>query len=119
MAKTATWRNTPFAHKFYHSRSWQDVRAYVWDRAHGLCEMCLERGEIKPADVVHHKTPLSEKNMGDVDVTLNPENLIALCNECHTEVHGRLGIGAMNGARRQETRVAFDEEGNVVRKWEQ
>ena len=38
MTKTATWRNTPFAHKFYHGKPWQDVRNFVWDRAHGLCE---------------------------------------------------------------------------------
>lgn len=115
MGKSPTWRNTPFAHQFYHSRAWQDVRAFVWDRAHGLCERCMERGEVVPANVVHHKVPLSPENMDDPDVALNPERLIALCDECHTEVHGMLGVGALNGAKRQEPRVGFDENGNVVR----
>ena len=114
MAKTATWRNTPFAHQFYHSRAWQGVRSLVWDRAHGLCERCMERGIVKPADVVHHTIPLSPENMDDPDITLNPKRLVALCNDCHTEVHQELGIGAMNG-NKQKPRVGFDEEGNVVR----
>lgn len=115
MAKTATWRNTPFAHRFYHSKSWQDVRAFVMNRAHGLCERCLENGEVKPADVVHHRIPLSPANMDDPKIALDPENLIALCDECHTEVHQRLGIGALNGRSEEKPRVGFDKEGNVVR----
>lgn len=115
MTKTATWRNTPFAHQFYHSKAWKNARKVAWDRAHGLCERCAERGIVKPADVVHHKTPLSPDNMGDLDVTLNPERLIALCDDCHTEVHRELGIGAMNGRKEDAARVRFDEDGNVVR----
>ena len=38
MTKTATWRNTPFAKQFYKSKPWQNVRSFVMDRAHGLCE---------------------------------------------------------------------------------
>lgn len=116
MARTATWRNTPFAHRFYHSRAWQDVRAFVMDRSHGLCERCAEKGEVKPADVVHHRIPLSEANMDDPKVTLDPANLIALCDECHTEVHKIIGVGAFEGKTRvEEARVRFDSDGNVMR----
>lgn len=115
MTKTATWRNTPFAHKFYHSKEWKRVRSLVWDRAHGLCERCLENNEVKPANVVHHKIPLSVSNMDDPTITLNADNLIALCDECHTEVHGELGMGAMNGHTPQKPRVAFDASGNIVK----
>ena len=115
MAKTATWRNTPFAHAFYHSRAWADVRAFVWSRSSGLCERCLGRGFVKPADVVHHKVPLSVENMDDPTISLNPDNLIALCDECHTEVHNELGVGAFEAPRKEvELRVRFDEEGNVI-----
>lgn len=114
MARTATWRNTPFAKPFYKGRQWQNVRNVVMDRSNGLCERCMERGEIKAADVVHHKVPLTEENMSDPDISLNPERCIALCNDCHTEVHKELGVGAMNG-RKEEPRVGFDSEGNVVR----
>ncbi len=114
MAKSPTWRNTPFAKKFYHSKRWEGVRRLVWDRAQGLCERCKSRGVLKPADVVHHKIPLSPENMDDPDVSLNPDNLVALCHDCHTEVHQKLGVGAMNGSK-DEPRVGFDSEGNVVR----
>lgn len=115
MPKTATWRNTPFAHKFYHSKTWENVRNLVWQRAHGLCERCAERGVVKPANVVHHSIPLSEENMNDPEIALNPERLVALCDDCHTEVHQMLGIGAMNGRKEEKPRVLFDKEGNVVR----
>lgn len=114
MSKSPTWRKTPFAKPFYHSRAWQDVRSFVLDRAHGLCERCLEKGVYKPADVVHHKVPLSPENMNDPDIALNPERLIALCDDCHTEVHQELGIGAMNGPKPVKPRVGFDKFGNVV-----
>lgn len=115
MAKTATWRNTPFAHKFYHGKEWQGVRNLVMDRAHGLCERCLERGELVPADVVHHTIPLTPENMNDPDISLNPERLMALCHDCHTEVHQMLGVGAMNGRKESKPRVGFDSEGNLVK----
>ena len=115
MAKTATWRNTGFARPFYKRKAWQDVRKVVLDRSHGLCELCMERGELKPADVVHHTVPLTPENVGDPDISLNPDRLMALCDECHTKEHQRLGIGAMNGEKAEEPRVGFDSEGNVVR----
>ena len=113
--RTATWRNTPFAHAFYHSKAWKKVRKTVWDRAHGLCEECYRRGEVKPADVVHHRIPLSPENMSDPSISLNPDRLVALCHECHTEEHKKLGIGAMSSAKIEEQRVGFDPNGNVIR----
>ena len=115
MTKTATWRDTPFAHKFYHSKAWQSARSLAWDRAHGLCERCMECGEVKPADVVHHRVPLSPENMDDPGITLDPGNLMCLCHDCHTEVHQALGMGAMNGRAPEKPRVGFDAEGNLVK----
>lgn len=113
--KSATWRNTPFAKGFYRSKEWQGTRKLVLARSGGLCERCLEGGKLTPADVVHHRIPLSAENMGDPEITLNPDNLLALCDECHTEVHRRLGVGALNGRTEEEPRVRFDDNGNVVR----
>lgn len=115
MAKTATWRDTQFAKPFYRRKAWQDARAVVMDRAHGLCERCLEKDVVKPADVVHHVIPLTPENVDDPGVSLNPDKLQALCHDCHTEVHQQLGIGALNGRKAEEPRVGFDSEGNVVR----
>lgn len=115
MSESATWRNTPFAHKFYHSKQWRNVREVVKDRSHGLCERCAERGVLRPLDVVHHKVPLTPENVNDPSISLNPDMLVALCNDCHTEVHKQLGIGALNGRPPEKPRVGFDENGNVVR----
>ncbi|MBQ9005982.1 MAG: HNH endonuclease [Atopobiaceae bacterium] len=115
MAKTAPWRDSAKFKPFYKSKAWADVRSVVLDRSHGLCERCMERGEVKPADVVHHTTPLNEVNVNDPDVSLNPDRLMALCHDCHTEVHQLLGVGAMNGRKEEKPRVGFDAEGNVIR----
>lgn len=110
------WRYDPKFKPFYKSAAWRKVRSAVWDRAHGLCERCMERGVVEPAEVVHHKTPLNSENVNDPDISLNPDRLIALCHNCHTEVHQELGIGSMNGRIRHEgPRVGFDSEGNLVR----
>ena len=110
-----TWRDSPLFKRFYKSKAWRDVRSVVVDRSHGLCERCMERGEVVPLEVIHHRIPLNEQNVGDPDIALNPERLVALCHACHTEVHQELGVGAMNGHPPEEPRVRFDEEGNVVR----
>ena len=115
MAKVPTWRDDPQFAPFYKSRAWKRVRSVVLDRSHGLCERCADRGVVKPADVVHHTVPLNASNVTDPDIALNQERLLALCHECHTEVHQILGVGALNGHPPEEPRVRFDSEGNVVR----
>ena len=110
-----TWRDSEKFKPFYKSAAWKRVRGKVWDRAHGLCERCADKGEGKPAEVVHHRIPLNDFNVEDPDIALNPDRLVALCHGCHTEVHQLLGIGALNGHPPEEPRVGFDDEGNVVR----
>ena len=111
----ATWRKSAKFKPFYKRKAWKDVRGFVLDRSHGLCERCLEKGTVKPADVVHHVIPLNESNVEDPNISLNPEKCMALCNQCHTEVHQELEIGAMNGRAKEEPRVGFDSDGNVVK----
>lgn len=70
---------------------------------------------MKPADVVHHKIPLNEENVNDPDISLNPDRLMALCYDCHAEVHQELGIGALGTESKEQPRVGFDADGNVVK----
>ena len=56
-------------------------------RAGYLCERCLEKGLIRPGEIVHHKIFLDESNINNPEVTLDMNNLQLLCRECHTEVH--------------------------------
>lgn len=54
----------------------------------GLCEKCLQLGQITPAEEVHHKVFLTPQNISDPNVTLSFGNLIALCREHHRQAHG-------------------------------
>ena len=49
--------------------------------------MCLAKGLIEPAVHVHHKIALTAENVSDPAIALNKDNLLALCEECHSEQH--------------------------------
>ena len=78
-----------FSNKFYFSQAWKDCRNGYLKSVGGLCERCLKRGIYKPAEIIHHKVFLTPSNIEDPTITLNWENLTALCRDCHAEVHGR------------------------------
>lgn len=90
---------------FYKSRQWQHVREYVMQRDRRLCQDCLAKGIITPAEEVHHIIPLQPENITDPSITLNEENLIALCRECHKARHGE---------HTEEKRYTVDEAGRVI-----
>lgn len=82
----------------------------VWGRQNGLCADCMDHGEFTPIDEVHHLTPLTEENVGDPRVSLNPDACVGLCRNCHNRRHDK-------GYKRadQPTRVWFDEQGRPMR----
>jgi len=75
--------------EFYNSTEWKRCRESYKKSVGGLCEMCKARGKITPAKVVHHKIHLNAQNIDDVNLTLNFSNLMALCQDCHAEIHGK------------------------------
>ena len=78
----------PWAEFFYKSQQWKHCRDYILKRDKGLCQDCLKKGRLTPAEEVHHITPLTPENITDPSITLNEENLISLCRECHKARHG-------------------------------
>jgi 5-methylcytosine-specific restriction endonuclease McrA len=76
-----------FAEKFYKGKAWQRTRALIWSRDRGLCQDCLRRGLINPAAEVHHIIELTPANIDRPEITLNPDNLISLCKDCHAKRH--------------------------------
>lgn len=92
----------PWAKAFYLSPQWRDCREGYMKKVGGLCERCYKEGLIKPAVIVHHRIHLSPSNIGEPSITLNFDNLEALCRSCHEEVH-----------RRGEKRYTVDREGRV------
>lgn len=104
-----------FAKAFYKSRKWQACRkSYISNRIMidgGLCELC---GEI-PGIELHHKTSLNISNINDVDITLNHENLMFLCKDCHFNVHKEEILKKFEMAKKprmlNKNRLWFDEKG--------
>lgn len=103
-----------FAKAFYKSKEWQECRAFILMRDRYLCTRCGA-----PAEEVHHKVHLTPGNIGNVNVTLNPENLTSLCRSCHFEEHKAdkaRGIRKANGLTDCGDEYEFDEQGMLVRK---
>ena len=73
--------------RFYTTQAWRKCRESFLKSRGGLCEMCLKKGLIVPADHVHHIQPITPETAGDPSVTLNHGNLMALCESCHHAVH--------------------------------
>ena len=94
-----------FARDFYNSKAWYRTRtAYARSRKY-LCEICLAKGIYKAADIVHHKIHLTPNNINNPEITLNPDNLMLVCRECHAKLH------------ENRRRYIVDENGHVTVKY--
>lgn len=91
-----------YSRAFYASGKWKRTQSAYMMSQNYICERC---GEI--ARIVHHKKYITPVNIGDPDVTLNWDNLEALCQDCHNKEHSGGGI-TMPGLR-------FDESGNLIK----
>ena len=76
-----------FVGNFYKTTAWTSVRRSYIKSVGGLCEECYRKGIIRHGDTVHHRVPITPENINDPEVTLNPDNLILLCRECHALAH--------------------------------
>ena len=87
---------------FYRSDEWERFRLTVindrrTDEGLTICEHCGE-AILKPYDLIlHHIDPITETNVNDYEVSLNPENIMIVHHRCHNEIHERFGFG--NGSR--------------------
>ena len=99
-----------FTQNFYGKLAWKEVRDYVMKRDAYLCQDCLTKGMYTPAEEVHHIVWLTPDNINDPNITLNPNNLISLCKECHHERHNK---GEHLGKKRNR-RYKVDEFGRVT-----
>lgn len=73
--------------EFYSSIQWRKCREAYRKSKGNLCERCLKNGLIVPCDEVHHKIRLTKENVNDPKISLNFENLEALCESCHDIEH--------------------------------
>lgn len=98
-----------FSRAFYHTKAWKKTRDAYARSVNGLCERCLERGEYRKGEIVHHIEHLTPANIDNPAVTLGFDNLQLVCRDCHAELHPEIYEAEAAG-----TRCVFDENGNVI-----
>ena len=88
--------------KLIHTAKWLRLRKAKLT-ACPLCERCEQNGIIRSATEVHHVKPvedaLSEAEKGRL--MYDPHNLMALCHDCHVEVHRQMGRSGKAHAKRR------------------
>jgi len=78
-----------YAESFYKSQKWQDCRDSYMKSVGCMCERCASKGIMTPAEIVHHIKHINVKTIKDPNITLNYDNLMAVCRKCHAELHGQ------------------------------
>lgn len=80
---------------FYHSAKWLDfIRLLRVQRTRDGVLYCESCGEpiLKPYDcIAHHIVELTEDNVDDYSISLNPDNIKLLHFICHNKEHHRFG----------------------------
>ena len=68
---------------FYKSALWLHMREQVLSEQHHECQICKAKGKLTMANTVHHVQELRKRP----DLALSEDNLIAICPDCHYEIH--------------------------------
>ena len=89
-----------WAKSFYLSAAWENTRAAYLMSQDYICERCGE-----PAKVAHHKRYITRGNINDTSITLNWDNLEALCQDCHNKEHHK---------HTPKLRYGFDADGRIL-----
>lgn len=108
-----------FSKPFYNSKEWKKTREVILKRDNYICKHCG-----MPAEEVHHIKHITPRNVYDLNITMNPDNLISLCKDCHFKVHKeeRAQSVARSNKRRAHKRIInndgtyFDDEGMLVKR---
>ena len=81
---------------FYQSTEWRGLLAVLKnerlnEEGQIICEYC-GKPITRAYDVIgHHKEHLTEENVNDYSVSLNPENVAFVHHKCHNYIHNKLG----------------------------
>ena len=89
-----------WAESFYKSVKWHRLRNSVKARAFGLCEICGQ-----PGTIAHHEVVLTENNINKPEISLNPDLLVFVCQDCHNRIHSGTG---------KTREPIFDIDGNLL-----
>lgn len=81
---------------FYRSKEWRKLLDNIkYERLNEegelICEYC-GKPITKAYDAIgHHKIELTEENVNDYDISLNPQNIQLVHHACHNRIHNKLG----------------------------
>ena len=81
---------------FYYSQEWRTLTKTLRiertdDNGQIICEYC-GKPIVKAYDCIgHHKTELTEDNVNDYNISLNPGNIMLCHSSCHNRIHDKLG----------------------------
>ncbi len=81
---------------FYVSPEWRKLLTRIKlerldDKGQTICEYC-NKPITRAYDIIgHHKIELDEDNVMDVNISLNPDNIMLVHHRCHNFIHNKLG----------------------------
>ena len=91
-----------YAKSFYNGKAWTRCRDAFMKSKYYICERCGVA-----ALIVHHKEYITPENINNPEITLNWNNLEALCIDCHNREHQSGGATADG--------IYFDSNGNLYK----
>lgn len=80
---------------FYQSKAWINLlnvlkNERVNEAGEIICEYCGKPITKKYDCIGHHKIPLTESNVNNAEVSLNPDNIALVHHVCHNRIHNKL-----------------------------
>jgi len=92
--------------KAYNNTAWRKMRdTYLHE--HPICEECLKKGKITPAEDIHHKKSPFKGGEINYGLLLDYDNLMAVCKKCHQAIHNQKALSAEEIIRQLD--ALFDE----------
>lgn len=77
--------------EFYQCKEWIDLMRSIRLERGNVCEFC-GRPIVNAYDSIgHHKIELNSRNYKDINVSLNPDNIMLVHLSCHNKIHNKLG----------------------------
>lgn len=76
---------------FYAHESWQQFRVAIIAQRGPVCQKCNKVIANSSDCILHHIKELTPENVSDYNVSLNPENILVVCHDCHDKEHNRFG----------------------------
>ena len=75
-------------HEIYDTQRWRRLRDCKF-ADQPICEICLQKGIITPADEIHHRVSFMSVPAGSERTALafDYDNLMSLCRSCHQQLH--------------------------------